>query len=164
MISTIIQRHIVLVRPEIHWNTGNIGRTCVATNSFLHLVRPLGFELDDKHVKRAGLDYWEHVKLNLWNSYEDLCAALKPQNEEVCLFTKNGARSFRAMPVLPRMFLVFGAETRGLPQAVLQRYSAQNTYHIPMLNGTRSLNLSTSAGIALYESLRGFDVTHAWGA
>lgn len=156
------ERHIVLVHPEIHWNTGNIGRTCVATGTRLHLIKPLGFELDDKHVKRAGLDYWPHVKLDIWESYAALCAALAPLVSEVCLFTKNGARSFREMELLPRMFLVFGAETKGLPAEVLKQYSAANTYHIPMLAGTRSLNLSTSAGIALYESLRGQDIVHAW--
>lgn len=162
MSQNYVERHIVLVRPEIHWNTGNIGRTCVATGARLHLIKPLGFELDDKHVKRAGLDYWEQVKLDIWENYTAFCAVLAPLASEVCLFTKNGARSFREMPLLPRMFLVFGAETKGLPPEVLERYSADNTYHIPMLAGTRSLNLSTSAGIALYESLRGRDINHAW--
>lgn len=157
-----VERHIVLVHPEIHWNTGNIGRTCVATGTFLHLIKPLGFELSDKHVKRAGLDYWPQVKLGIWENYAVFCAALAPQTAEVCLFTKNGARSFRAITLLPRMFLVFGAETKGLPHDVLQQYPAANTFHIPMLKGTRSLNLSTSAGIALYESLRGCDIEHAW--
>lgn len=162
MTPNTVERHIVLVHPEIHWNTGNIGRTCVATGTFLHLIKPLGFELDDKHVKRAGLDYWLKVKLNIWESYAAFCAALTPQTAEVCLYTKNGARSFREMPLLPRMFLVFGAETKGLPPDLLRQYPAANTFHIPMSDGTRSLNLSTSAGIALYESLRGCDIEHAW--
>ena len=156
------ERHIVLVHPEIHWNTGNIGRTCVATDTFLHLIKPLGFELSDKHVKRAGLDYWEHVKLSLWESYDVFCTALKPQTAEVYLYTKNGERSFREMERLPRMFLVFGAETKGLPQTILQQYPSAATLYIPMLKGARSLNLSTSVGIALYESLRGCDIVHAW--
>lgn len=162
MLYNPVERHIVLVHPEIHWNTGNIGRTCVATGAFLHLIKPLGFELDDKHVKRAGLDYWQQVKLNIWENYDAFCKNLQPQMPEICLFTKNGARSFREMPILPRMFLVFGAETKGLPQVILQQYPIENTFHIPMLSGTRSLNLSTSAGIALYESLKGYDIPHAW--
>lgn len=156
------QRHIVLVHPEIHWNTGNIGRTCLATDTVLHLIRPLGFSLDNKHVKRAGLDYWEHVKVNIWDNYDVFCASLNPGAGEVCLFTKLGVRSFRELPQSRRMFLVFGAETQGLPQEVLGRYRPEDTYYIPMLGGTRSLNLSTSAALALYESLRGCDVEHAW--
>lgn len=156
------ERHIVLIQPEIHWNTGNIGRTCLAVNCELHLIRPLGFSLDDKHVKRAGLDYWEHVRVWMWDDYDAFCAVLAPQEEEVCLFTKTGARSFRQMELRERMFLVFGAETRGLPAAVLEHYPPERTFFIPMLGGTRSLNLSTSAGIALYESLKDCDVSHAW--
>lgn len=156
------QRHIVLVHPEIHWNTGNIGRTCLATDTELHLIKPLGFSLDDKHVKRAGLDYWEHVKVSIWDNYDAFCAALAPTASEIFLFTKLGVRSFRDMPLNRRMFLVFGAETKGLPPDILKRYRPESTYYIPMLEGTRSLNLSTSAALALYESLRGCDVDHAW--
>jgi tRNA (cytidine/uridine-2'-O-)-methyltransferase len=149
------------VAPEIHWNTGNIGRTCLAVNACLHLVKPLGFSLDSKEVRRAGLDYWEQVNPRVWESFDALAAEMKPETAEVALFTKTGVRPFWSMPRLPRLFLVFGSETRGLPPALIARY-ANATYHIPITNRTRSLNLSTAAGIALYESLRHAPPFHAW--
>ena len=156
-----LERHIVLVSPEIHWNTGNIGRTCVATGSYLHLIRPLGFSLDSREVKRAGLDYWKKVKLRVWDDFDDLHSKLAPRRHEVAIFSKTGARSFWAMPSPPRLFLIFGSETRGLPANILKRYP-QATYHIPITKNIRSLNLSTAAAIALYESLRSAAPFHAW--
>jgi tRNA (cytidine/uridine-2'-O-)-methyltransferase len=161
--STPPERHVVLVTPEIHWNTGNIGRTCLAANACLHLIKPLGFSLESKEVKRAGLDYWEHVKLTVWESFAALAEKMTPDDTEVAVFTKTGSRIFWAMPRPPRLFLIFGAETRGLPGDILRRYPA-STYHIPITDRTRSLNLSTAAGIALYESLRGTPDFHAWGS
>jgi tRNA (cytidine/uridine-2'-O-)-methyltransferase len=158
-----LERHVVLVAPEIHWNTGNIGRTCLAADACLHLIRPLGFSLESNQVKRAGLDYWEQVNLRVWDSFDALADELAPLDGEVALFAKAGARSFWCLPSRPRMFLVFGSETRGLPRAFLERYAA-STYHIPTTARTRSLNLSTAAGIALYESLRHTPPPHAWGA
>jgi tRNA (cytidine/uridine-2'-O-)-methyltransferase len=155
------ERHVVLVAPEIHWNTGNIGRTCLAVNACLHLVKPLGFSLDDKAVKRAGLDYWEQVNPRVWDSFEALAGEMKPGAAEVALFTKTGTQPLWSLPPLPRLFLVFGSETRGLPEALVSRYAAA-TYHIPISSRTRSLNLSTAAGIALYESLRHDPPPHAW--
>jgi tRNA (cytidine/uridine-2'-O-)-methyltransferase len=155
------ERHVVLVSPEIHWNTGNIGRTCVATGSYLHLIRPLGFSVESKEVKRAGLDYWEHVKLSVCENFENFHSKWKPAPDEVAVFSKTGARPFWDMPSLPRQFLVFGSETRGLPQNILNRYPGA-TYHIPIAKPLRSLNLSTAAGIALYESLRSAPRFHAW--
>ena len=152
---------MVLVSPEIHWNTGNIGRTCVATGSFLHLIRPLGFSLDSKEVKRAGLDYWKQVKLSVWDDFEDLQAKLAPRQNEVAVFSKSGKQSFWSMPSPPRLFLIFGSETRGLPASIMERYP-QATYHIPITKKIRSLNLSTAAAIALYESLRSALPFHAW--
>ena len=152
---------MVLVSPEIHWNTGNIGRTCVATGAFLHLIRPLGFSLDSKEVKRAGLDYWKQVKLHVWNGFDDLQSKLAPRRHEVAIFSKTGRRSFWAMPSPPRLFLIFGSETRGLPASILERYP-EATYHIPITKNIRSLNLSTAAAIALYESLRSAASFHAW--
>ena len=149
-----LERHVVLVRPEVHWNTGNIGRTCLGAGARLHLVEPLGFSLDDRHVRRAGLDYWPRVDLAVWPHLEALERALAPSPDEVALFTKRGARFFWDMPRPPRLFLVFGSETRGLPADVLARYP-QAHYRIPHGDAIRSLNLSTAAGIALYESLRG---------
>lgn len=156
-----IERHIVLVAPEIHWNTGNIGRTCLATGTFLHLVKPLGFSIDSREVQRAGLDYWEKVKLTLWNDFEEFLERMEPRSGEVAVFSKRGARPFWSMPSSERLFLVFGSETRGLSEEILLRYST-STYHIPISAETRSLNLSTAAGIALYESLRREKQFHAW--
>jgi tRNA (cytidine/uridine-2'-O-)-methyltransferase len=155
------ERHVVLVAPEIHWNTGNIGRTCLAAGACLHLVRPLGFSLESREVKRAGLDYWDQVNVSVWESFDELLEGLRPQAGEVAVFSKAGARSFWGMPAPPRMFLIFGSETHGLPERILARY-AEFTFHIPITARTRSLNLSTAAGIALYESLRHAALFHAW--
>ena len=156
-----LERHVVLISPEIHWNTGNIGRTCVATGSYLHLIRPLGFSLDSKEVKRAGLDYWKQVKLRVWDGFGDLQSELAPRRHEVAIFSKNGTQPFWSMPSPPRLFLIFGSETCGLPPNILKRYP-QTTYHIPITKNIRSLNLSTAAAIALYESLRSAEPFHAW--
>jgi tRNA (cytidine/uridine-2'-O-)-methyltransferase len=156
-----LERHIVLVSPEIHWNTGNIGRTCVATESCLHLIKPLGFSLGSKEVKRAGLDYWKHVKLHVWDSFDSLYSKLAPRRQEVAIFSKTGARPFWSMPSPPRQFLIFGSETRGLPTSILNRYPGA-VYHIPITKNIRSLNLSTAAAIALYESLRLARPFHGW--
>jgi tRNA (cytidine/uridine-2'-O-)-methyltransferase len=156
------ERHVVFVRPEIHWNTGNIGRTCLAAGARLHLIKPLGFSLDSREVRRAGLDYWQQVDLAVWDSFEEMIEAMGPKQAEMAVFTKAGARTFWALPPMPRLFLVFGSETRGLPEAILGRYAAC-TYHIPITDRTRSLNLSTAAAIALYESLRHAPSFHGWG-
>lgn len=147
------ERHVVLVAPEIHWNTGNIGRTCLGAGARLHLIRPLGFSLDSRQVKRAGLDYWDRVAPDVWDSFDAFCHALTPRPAEVALFTKSGSRIFWEMPTSRRMFLVFGSETGGLPDAILERYP-DTRYRIPINGEIRSLNLSTAAGIGLYESLR----------
>ena len=159
--SSTFERHVVLVSPQIHWNTGNIGRTCVATGSCLHLVRPLGFSLNSKEVRRAGLDYWKQVKLTIWDDFEALASRLAPDRNEVAIFSKSGAQPFWSMPSPPRLFLIFGSETRGLPASILDRYP-EAIYHIPISRNIRSLNLSTAAGIALYESLRLAKPFHAW--
>ena len=147
------ERHVVLMSPEVHWNTGNIGRTCLGANAFLHLIKPLGFSLESKEVKRAGLDYWPKVKLSVWNNFTDFKNKMEPLKEEVVLFTKNGDRPFWSMPSPERLFLIFGSETKGLPDTILSIYKA-STYHIPISSKIRCLNLSTAVGIALYESLR----------
>jgi len=156
-----IERHIVLVAPEIHWNTGNIGRTCLGAGGILHLIQPLGFSLSSKAVKRAGLDYWPKVNPYIWHDFKAFEKALTPRDSEAVLFTKNGARPFWDMPRGPRLFLIFGSETKGLPPDIVASYS-DNTYHIPISDSIRSLNLSTAAGIALYESLRCIGPNHAW--
>lgn len=157
---TRAERHVVLVAPEVHWNTGNIGRTCLGACAFLHLIKPLGFSLDSRYLKRAGLDYWHNVQLRVWESFRQFEAEMVPEAKEVALFSKTASRSFRQLPTVSRMFLVFGSETKGLPESVLSAYPAA-AYHIPISTEIRSLNLSTAVGIALYESLRGIDPLHA---
>lgn len=152
---------MVLVAPEIHWNTGNIGRTCLGAGAFLHLVKPLGFSLDSRQVQRAGLDYWDRVALRVWDSFDCFEKALSPEPGEIVLVTKRGRRSFWEMPSPERLFMVFGSETRGLPRSLLRRF-AEATHHIPMRGEIRSLNLSTAVGIVLYESLRRHGAAHRW--
>jgi tRNA (cytidine/uridine-2'-O-)-methyltransferase len=156
-----VERHVVLVAPDVHWNTGNVGRTCIGTNAHLHLIKPLGFSLDSRQVRRAGLDYWEQVNLSVWNTFTEFLDTLKPRPEDVLLFTKNGPRPFWEMPARKTMVLVFGSETRGLPNSVVTRYP-DACYHIPTTRTIRSLNLSTAVGIALYESLRTSPPEHGW--
>jgi len=150
---TSFSRHVVLVAPEVHWNTGNAGRTCLGAGAELHLIKPLGFSLDDRHLKRAGLDYWEKVPLSVWDNFDQFEAKMQPQASEIALFTKKGRIPFWHMPKPPRQFLIFGSETNGLPQTILDRYT-DVTYGIPQTDAIRCLNLSTTVGIALYESLR----------
>jgi tRNA (cytidine/uridine-2'-O-)-methyltransferase len=147
------RRHVVLVAPEVHWNTGNIGRTCLGAGAVLHLVRPLGFSLDDRHVKRAGLDYWSKVRLTLWNDFEHFLDGMQPREHEIGLFTKSGTTPYWQIDCCERLFLIFGSETRGLPPAVLERYPGR-TFFIPIHPDIRCLNLSTAVGIALYDTLR----------
>ena len=148
-----IERHVVLVAPEVHWNTGNIGRTCLGTGAFLHLIEPLGFSLESREIKRAGLDYWRKVKLSVWEDFARFEKKMAPQKDEVALFTKNGEKPFWSLPFRKRLFLVFGSETKGLSQNIISAY--QNaTFYIPITSQIRCLNLSTAVGIVLYESLR----------
>ena len=155
------ERHVVLIEPEVHWNTGNIGRTCLGTGAFLHLIKPLGFSLDSRQVKRAGLDYWHRVKLSVWENFADFSENMQPQKNEVALFAKKGTNPFWSIPSPGRFFLIFGSETKGLPETILSMYK-NRTYHIPISREIRSLNLSTAVGIALYESARSSQPFHAW--
>jgi tRNA (cytidine/uridine-2'-O-)-methyltransferase len=151
-VTADIPFNIVLVEPEIPPNTGNIARLCAATGSILHLVGRLGFAIDDKHLKRAGLDYWEHVAVHRWDTLEELQSSAS-QGRFFYLSTKV-ARSYLAAAFQPGDFLVFGRETRGLPEELLNA-NPDTCITIPMpANVVRSLNLSTSAGIVLYEALR----------
>ncbi len=151
--NNTVERHVVLVAPEVHWNTGNIGRTCLGVGAFLHLIKPLGFSLESRELKRAGLDYWNKVKLSVWNDFNSFQENMAPKKDEVALFTKNGSKPFWSMPSPARLFLVFGSETKGLPGTIISLYK-HATYHIPTTSEIRCLNLSTTVGIALYESLR----------
>lgn len=145
--------NIVLYEPDIPWNTGNVGRTCVATGSTLHLVGRLGFSLDTKEVRRSGLDYWDKLKLIQhadWDAFEQSLPAGAP----IYLFSKWGKSDFWDASFQPEGYLVFGCETSGLPEAIRVRY-AQSLYRIPMEEGSvRSLNLSTAVSVVLYEALR----------
>jgi len=146
---------VVLVNPEIHWNTGNAGRTCLAAGAMLHLVKPLGFSLSQRELKRAGLDYWEHVDLKLWASWEEFETEL-PSLGEPFFFSTRATRVYWDAPLgAPKSsVLVFGRETAGLPAGLHERY-AERFVSMPMESTVvRSLNLSTSVGIAVYEVLR----------
>lgn len=158
---TIFERHVVLTAPDVHWNTGNIGRTCLGVGAFLHLIKPLGFSLDSRQVKRAGLDYWPRVDYSVWDDFEMFLSEMKPQPNEVALFSKQGKTPFWNMPPFKRAFLIFGSETKGLPAAVLTRYP-NDIYYIPITSEIRSLNLSTAVGVVLYESLREDVSFHAY--
>ena len=144
--------HVVLVEPEIPPNTGNIGRLCVAAGATLHLIHPLGFQINDRELKRAGLDYWPHLKLLEWENWDVFAAAL-PVSVRCFFLTTKSARSYVTVPFLPGDYLVFGRETRGLPASLLADH-ASSALTIPMAPEARSLNLATAVGIVLYEALR----------
>lgn len=145
------QVHVVLVEPEIHWNTGNVGRTCLAVGAQLHLIEPLGFSLDDKQVRRAGLDYWPRVAPRIWKSW-GLFETQLPTLGEPYFFSAEGKRSFWQARYPTRTVLVFGRESTGLTPE-LRRQHRERLLHIPMNRDSqlRSLNLSTSVALALYE-------------
>ncbi len=145
--------HVVLVHPEIHWNTGNVGRSCLAAGAELHLVEPLGFSLRDREVRRAGLDYWEHVPLHVWPNWAELERQL-PELGEPFFFSTKGDKTLWDADYGIRSVLVFGRETGGLPDDLHQRY-ASRMFRMPIVSPhVRSLNLSTAAAIAMYEVLR----------
>jgi tRNA (cytidine/uridine-2'-O-)-methyltransferase len=147
--------HVVLVHPEIHWNTGNAGRTCLAAGATLHLIEPLGFSIGEREVKRAGLDYWEFVDLRVWPSWPAFESELASLGEPF-FFSPKASRLFWDAPLgaSDNVVLVFGAETAGLPAELYQRYG-DRLLTMPILSmRVRSLNLSTSVAIALYEMLR----------
>jgi tRNA (cytidine/uridine-2'-O-)-methyltransferase len=140
------------VEPEIPPNTGSIARLCGATNSVLHLIHPLGFSTDDKHLKRAGLDYWQHVDIRHWENLEIFLQAQKEL--ELFFFTTKVTKVYSEAHFMPGCFLIFGKETKGLPGDVLQLYQ-DRCYTLPMENpNIRSLNLAMTAGIVLYEAIR----------
>jgi len=144
--------HIVLVEPEIPPNTGNIGRLCAATGTVLHLVGKLGFSLDDKHMKRAGLDYWPEVNLQRWDSLEELQDNFP--NGRFWYMSKKAEKNYTQVEFSAGDFLVFGKETKGLPEELLNRVE-EMALRIPIFSSAvRSLNLANSASIILYEALR----------
>ena len=143
--------NIVLVEPEIPQNTGNIARTCAATGCRLHLVKPLGFEISDRYLKRAGLDYWQYVDVKIWESLAELQAAYPGAN--MYYFTTKARRRYTDVNYRDGDFMVFGKETKGLPEELLIAHP-DDCVRIPMMGELRSLNLSNSAAIAVYEGLR----------
>jgi tRNA (cytidine/uridine-2'-O-)-methyltransferase len=143
--------NVVLVEPEIPPNTGNIGRLCLATRSTLHLVQPLGFDIDDRKLQRAGLDYWKEVDVQLWPSFADLVNA-QPAEARYFFLTTKTLRPYYAESFQPNDFLVFGRETKGLPESLLAA-NRHRLLTIPM-HGTRSLNLATAVAVVLFEAVR----------
>jgi tRNA (cytidine/uridine-2'-O-)-methyltransferase len=144
--------HVVLFEPEIPPNTGSVARLCAATLTPLHLIEPLGFKIDDKHLKRAGLDYWEFVDLHVHKSWNHFIETAAPKH--LWFFSKRATKSYTASRYDHDDFLIFGPETRGLPQEILKANS-DRALRIPMMGtGVRSLNLSNAVSIVLYEALR----------
>jgi len=143
--------NIVLVEPEIPQNTGNIARTCAATGTRLHLVRPLGFSVDDKYLKRAGLDYWESVEINYYDNFDEV--RNKYIDKDFYYATTKAVNSYSDITYKDETFLVFGKETKGLPEELLYK-NKEHCIRIPMRETIRSLNLSNSVSIVLYEALR----------
>ena len=156
--------NIVMVEPEIPQNTGNIARTCAAIGAKLHLVHPLGFSISDKAVKRAGLDYWDKLEIEEHTSFKELLEKYKPEENNMFFATTKGKHVY-SEPDYSKMnevFLLFGKETKGLPEDVLQKY-IDKTIRIPMRKTLRSLNLSNSVSIVVYEVLRQKDFKNLEG-
>lgn len=162
--------NIVLHQPEIPQNTGNIGRTCVATNTALHLIRPLGFSTDDKSLKRAGMDYWKDLKVFYYDNFEDFLE--KNPGAHIIMATTKALKTYDNVRYKEEDFIMFGSEGSGIPEEILLKYK-EDCVRIPMIADYRSLNLSNSAAIILYEALRqqgfcGFNMQgklhyHDWG-
>lgn len=146
---------IVLIQPEIPGNTGAIGRTCVALGMELILIHPLGFDISDKQVKRAGLDYWPHVNLTEYANWEAFLAARTPRPDQLFLFEEFGSRSFYEPAYPDDAMLVFGQETKGIPQPIIDQ-NPDRLFHLPMRSDViRSLNLANTVAAAAYQALRG---------
>ena len=143
--------NIVLVEPEIPQNTGNIARTCAATGSRLHLVKPLGFSVEDKYLKRAGLDYWHLVDITYYESFDEFLNIT--EGKKLYFLSTKGIKNHTELLYEDESFLVFGKETAGLPAKIIEQ-NKETTLRVPMINEARSLNLSNSVAIVVYEALR----------
>ena len=143
--------NLVLVEPEIPMNTGNIARTCAVTGAHLHLIRPLGFDISDRAVKRAGLDYWSMVDISVYDSIEEFFE--KNGDDNIWLSTTKAPNDYTTVEFKDGCFILFGKETAGLPEALREKYR-DRCIRIPMREGARSLNLANSAAILCYEALR----------
>ncbi len=155
--------NVVLVEPEIPPNTGNIARLCLAADAHLHLVRPFGFSLDDKYLRRAGMDYWEQVKVTVWESWDVLYTAHLATSRHFLLTTKTD-RPYYEETFEPGDYLIFGRETRGLPESLLTSAGRNRLLTIPMAPAARSLNLATAAGIVLFEAMRQVRINASFNA
>ena len=143
--------NVVLYQPEIPANTGNIGRTCVAAGARLHLIKPLGFFVDDKSLKRAGMDYWHELDVRIYDNFEDFLA--ENNNPRIFMVETKSEKLYTDVEYRADDFIMFGKETTGIPDDILERYS-DTVVRIPMRSKTRSLNLSNAAAIVLFEALR----------
>jgi len=151
--------HIVLLEPEIPPNTGNVARLCAATRTELHLIEPFGFKLDDSQLKRAGMDYWQHVQWHRWKNWTDFTASL-PNDARLWFIESNGPKRYDEANFSPNDYLVFGRETAGIPPALLEA-NRERWLRIPMFNPeARSLNLSNCVAIVLFEALRQMGYGH----
>ena len=150
----MIHINIVLHEPEIPQNTGNIARTCAATGASLHLIEPLGFSLDEKQLKRAGLDYWDKLDVHVYSNLEDFHQ--KNPDAEIYYFSKKAKRVYSDIAYPDNVYLMFGKETKGIPEDVLKAHE-ERCVRMPMREGLRSLNLSNTVAIAAYEVLRQHD-------
>ena len=149
--------HIVLHQPEIPQNTGNIARTCAATGASLHIIRPMGFEIDDRKLKRAGLDYWDKLDINYYDNYEDFLAKRPEAIGNTFFFSTKAPQTYTDVEKYPdNVFIMFGKETKGLPEDILFE-NKDHCVRLPMRDIIRSLNLSNSVAIAVYEILRRHD-------
>ena len=144
--------NVVLVEPEIPPNTGNIGRLCLATGSVLHLVRPLGFSTDDRALRRAGLDYWSQVQVRYWASFDEFLGEIEGI-KRIWFFSTKAQTRYWSVDYQPGDYLVFGRETKGLPESLL-RNRAEHACCIPLRPEARSLNLATAVAIVLFEAVR----------
>ena len=153
--------NIVMVEPEIPQNTGNIARTCAATGAKLHLVHPLGFSISEKSVKRAGLDYWDKLEIEEHDSFEEFLKKYKPEENNMFFATTKGKHVYSEPDYgkMEEVFLLFGKETKGLPEDIMKKY-INKTMRIPMIDGIRCLNLSNAVSILAYEVIRHTNFEH----
>ena len=144
--------NIVLIEPEIHTNTGNIGRLSLASGSNLHLVKPFGFEISDSRLKRAGLDYWKHINLFTYESIDEFLETHK--DKEMAFLSSHGTKEYYDIDYKDELFLVFGKESKGLPKSVTEKFN-DKLYNIPLFSGkVRSINLANAVSIVVYEGIR----------
>lgn len=153
----VIKMNIVLFEPEIPLNTGNIGRTCVATGTKLHLIEPLGFKLSEKEIKRAGLDYWDKLDVTVYDDFEDFLN--KNPGAKIYMASTKARHIYTEVNYEPDCFIMFGKESAGIPEEILLQHES-TTVRIPMIGDIRSLNLSNSVAIVLYEAIRQNNFDH----